>query len=99
MMHERYILRLEAKYRCARPYWFPTVWNERARQLAQTLCPVMQDLVQRWLDTGVEEDLKFEQYSMNDIMALAQTDYLGAIELMNAYILDPITVSTRLYSF
>ena len=99
MMHERYIRRLEAQYRCARPYWFPTVWKERARQLARDLCPVMQGLVQRWLDTGAEEDFKFERYSMNDIMALAQTDYLGAIELMNAYMLDPAAVGARIDSF
>ena len=36
---------------------------------------------------------------MNDIMALTQTDYLGAIELMNAYILDPIGVGARIDSF
>lgn len=99
MMHERYILCLEAQYRRARPYWFPTVWKERAQQLARDLCPAMQGLVQRWLDTGAEEDFKFERYSMSDIMALTQTDYLGAIELMNAYILDPIGIGARIDSF
>lgn len=99
MLNERYIRLLTKRYSTSHPYWFPPAWENQARQLASRLHPSLTDLVCRWLDTGVETDATFGDYSILALADLRNGDYLSAIELMNTYLLDPEKGRTLILQF
>ena len=96
-MNNQYCTLLEIRYRELRPYWFPTAWKRCAETLWNSLDPQLKACLTDWLDTGKEVDFHFEKYALSDLMAIAGTDYLGAVELMNQYIANPVGFDSILF--
>lgn len=96
MLNQRQIEKLAARYQEKHPFWNPVGCTQRARQLAAGLDPTLERALVAWLATGEEQPFTYGSFSLNAIISLHPTDYLGAVELMKDYMKDPQLGESRI---
>jgi hypothetical protein len=80
---------MEKIIRLEHPYWADEAIRAEACSLLDRLDESFEKLIVNYIKNGVEEDLGFDEFSINQIRSLRRCGYMQAIDLMDHYMKNP----------